>query len=232
MTHCDVDHAFYYGEWTSPPDSSIPASTSSQPLRLYVPVHVNNGLTASSNKELYSWFIMQLQKWLTIVDLGQAQLYLGCRIIRNHKLRMIWLSQEAFITELLEDWNMTDISLQSIPIKSQLLEMKPVLPGVLPSISDDELKVKYQSLVESLLYLGLCTRPDIAYVCMALGQHNANPTRMHMLAAKNVLRYLAGIRHLGMSFGRKNESFPNMIQGYIQHSGFSDSDWASDINTR
>lgn len=119
---------------------------------------------------------MQLQKRLTIVDLGQAQLYLGCRIIRDRKLRMIWLSQEAFITELLEDWNMADAPSQSVPIKSQLSEMKPAPPGALPSISDDELKIKYQSLVGSLLYLGLCTRPDIAYVCMALGQHNANPT--------------------------------------------------------
>lgn len=53
-----------------------------------------------------------------------------------------------------------------------------------------------------------------------------------MLAAKNVLRYLVGTRRLGMSFGRKDESFPNAIRGYIQHGGFSDSDWASDIDTR
>lgn len=128
---------------------------------------------------------------------------------------MIWLSQEAFISELLDDWNMADAPPVSVPIKVQLSEMKPALPGALPTISDDDLKIKFQSLIGSLLYLGLCTRPDIAYVCMALGQHNANPTRTHMLAAKGVLCYLAGTRRHGMVFGRRKESFPTAIQGYI-----------------
>lgn len=215
LCRSEVDHAFFYGEWEHPPDPSLPNPKNGQPLCLYVPIHVDDGLTGATSKELYSWFISKLQRRLTIIDLGPAQLYLGCRIIRDRAKGLLWLSQEAFISDLLDDWKMSDAAPLTVPIKMQILDMKEAPPGALPSIKDDELKVRYQSLVGSLLYLALCTRPDIAYVCMALGQHNANPTRTHMLAAKSVLRYLVGTRRLGMGFGRKSDVFPPSIQGYI-----------------
>lgn len=103
MVRCEVDHAFFYSEWSTLPDPSIPKLSSSDPLHLYIPIHIDDGLTAATNKELYLWFISQLQRHLTIIDLGQAQLYLGCRIIHDRQLRIIWLSQEAFISELLDE---------------------------------------------------------------------------------------------------------------------------------
>jgi hypothetical protein len=231
MQRSEVDHAFFYGVWTTPPDPSIPMPRSGK-LQLFVPLHIDDGLTASLNKELYVWFLSQLQRCLTIIDLGPAQLYLGCRITRDHPKRLIYLSQEAFISELLDEYNMTEAPPLGIPIKSQLSEMKDPPPGALPAIADEDLKVKYQSLVGSLLYLALCTRPDIAYICMALGQHNSSPSRKHMVAVKSVLWYLVGTRRMGMCFGRKDSEFPKAIQGYIHHAGFSDSDWASDISNR
>ncbi|KAJ3566546.1 hypothetical protein NP233_g6934 [Leucocoprinus birnbaumii] len=213
MRRCEVDHVFFYGVWDSPPHPSIPMPEDGSPLHLFVPTHFDDRLTAASNKELYAWFISKLQEQLTIVDLGAVQLYLSCRIICDCAQGLIWLSQEAFIAELLEDWNMSSASPQSIPLDWQLSELKPALPGSVPSVSDDDLKVQYQSLVGSLLYLTICTHPNITYVCMTLGQHNANPTRTHLLAAKGVLCYLVSTCCHGMVFGWKSDELPVAIQG-------------------
>lgn len=54
-----------------------------------------------------------------------------------------------------------------------------------------------------LAFLAIATRPNISYdaiVTMWLGQFNSKPTRAHFLAAKHVLRYLAGSRDLALCF--------------------------------
>jgi len=58
----------------------------------------------------------------------------------------------------------------------------------------------YQKL-SRLLYCAKTTRPDIDYATTALAQFIANPSRKHMLAAKSILRYLAGTQNLQLQFG-------------------------------
>ena len=63
---------------------------------------------------------------------------------------------------------------------------------------------------------------------MSLGQYNASPTRTHLVAAKGVLRYLAGTVELCLIFSPSNQSLPSSVQPYTQACGLSDADWASD----
>ena len=50
----------------------------------------------------------------------------------------------------------------------------------------------YISIVGSLMYLALTTRPDIAYTTGVLTRFNFNPGLPHWQAAKHVLHYLKG----------------------------------------
>ena len=59
----------------------------------------------------------------------------------------------------------------------------------------------FQIILGSLTWLSIMTRPDIAYATNKLSQFNHNPTPTHMLAAKRVVRYLAGTRELGIRYG-------------------------------
>lgn len=88
--------------------------------------------------------------------------------------------------------------------------------------------MNFQRLVSSLIYLAICTRPDIAYVAMALGQYNASPTRAHLLAAKGVLRYLAGTSDLSLTLGMDQSDMSSPVQGYAMCCGLTDADWATD----
>jgi len=90
---------------------------------------------------------------------------------------------------------------------------------------------EYISMVGSLIYAALGSRPDIAFSVTALSRYNVQPLKMHATAAKRVLRYLkttAGFRiHYRRlpSNSRSDTSFTNII-------GYTDSDWAGNLTTR
>ena len=78
--------------------------------------------------------------------------------------------------------------------------------------------VHYSSIVGSLVYAQVCTRPDIAFVVSMLGKYLTDPGQSHWKAAKKVVRYLQGTKDL-MSTYRRTDA--------LEVVGFSDSDYAS-----
>ena len=61
------------------------------------------------------------------------------------------------------------------------------------------------------------TRPDICYATHALSQFVCAPKKIHLHAAKYILRYLKGTIGMGIKYDKVN----------IELHGYSDSDWAS-----
>jgi len=184
-------------------------------LILMVPVHVDDGLAVTNSIPLYTWFIAELSRELEVVDLGPVSMFLAICIHRDRDRRKIYLSQKSFISDLLDTWNMSNCYPLPVPLRQKLHELPPPPPNSLPDITnDDNIKLHFQRLVGSLIYLAVCTRPDIAYVAMALGQYNASPTRAHLLAAKGVLRYLAGTADLSLEFGMEQSAISAPVHGF------------------
>ena len=231
MHRCEVDHAVFVGTWSSPPDPSIPSLPDNAPLFALIPVHVDDGLIVCNSLPLYSWIISELQKTIEIIDMGPASLYLGNRIIRDRPRRKLWLSQRSYCIELLRVWNLSNCTHASTPMANKPHLLEPA-PNALPHVKDDDIKPLFQRLVGSLIYLAVCTRPDISYAAMALGQFNANPTRTHLVAAKRVLRYLAGTLDLALEFNFDGGALPATVSGFLRNCAFSDADWASDESDR
>ena len=229
MVRCEVDHGIFFGEWTTPPDPSVSMPSDGGPLVLYVPLHVDDGLGITNSTSLYLWFISVLAKRLHIVDMGPCAKFLNILIIHDCPGRCLWFSPRLYISELLEEWNLSSCRSVTTPFPSTLPDSSSVPSNSLPDISDSELLPQYQRLVGCLLYLAISTRPDIAYYAMWLGQYNSQPTRAHFLLAKHVLRYLAGTRMLALCFGDPSSRIPSSLSGYIQNVGCSDADWA--LNT-
>jgi hypothetical protein len=76
----------------------------------------------------------------------------------------------------------------------------------------------YQSIVGSIMYPMLCTRPDLAYTISQLSQFNATPTMAHLSAAKRSLRYLNNTVDMGLTFSGS--------EGLVLEA-YCDSDWGA-----
>ncbi|KAB5530118.1 hypothetical protein DKX38_020199 [Salix brachista] len=79
----------------------------------------------------------------------------------------------------------------------------------------------YQSIVGALQYLTF-TRPDIAFSFHQVCQFMQKPMLDHFTAVKQILRYLKGSCHYGLTFQK----------GSLDLTAFSDADWAGDPNDR
>ncbi|WJZ98736.1 hypothetical protein VitviT2T_017245 [Vitis vinifera] len=64
--------------------------------------------------------------------------------------------------------------------------------------------IPYSSLVGSLMYAQVCTRPDIAFVVGMLGRYLSNLGSQHWKVAKKVLRYLQGTKDLMLTYQSTN----------------------------
>ena len=60
--------------------------------------------------------------------------------------------------------------------------------------------VPYLSAVGSLMYLAMCTRPDIAYTVSVLSRFGTNPGVQHWKAVKHLFRYLRGTVDLKLTY--------------------------------
>ena len=148
-------------------------------------------------------------------DLGEATFFLGMTITRDRARCTIKLAQERLTTDLLSKYGMLDAKALSTPLNPNTKLTKEGEPL-------DRETYGYSQLVGSLMYLSVCTRPDIAQAVGALARYMARPTTAHWQAAKGVLRYLAGTAQLGIIFGGQETG----LQAY------TDADYAGDIDTR
>lgn len=151
-------------------------------------------------------------------DLGEASNCLGMRIRRDRNKGEVYVDQQKYTTEILEKFSMMDCNSVSTPldVNHQLGKVSEV------NKEDDFSHLPYQRLIGSLMYLAVCTRPDIAHAVSVLSQFNAKYTEEHWRSAKRVLRYLKGTVSHGLVFKKTGK--------YVQ--GFVDADWANDEQDR
>ena len=83
--------------------------------------------------------------------------------------------------------------------------------------------ISYGLIVGSIMYVQVCTRPDIAFVVSMLGRYQSNPSMDHWRAAKKVLRYIQGMKEYMLIYRRTDNL------GTI---GYLDSDFDGCVNSR
>ncbi|KAL4354134.1 hypothetical protein GQ457_06G003750 [Hibiscus cannabinus] len=83
--------------------------------------------------------------------------------------------------------------------------------------------IPYASVVGSLMYAQVCTRPDIAFAVGMLGRYQSNPGIDHWRAAKKVLRYLKGTKEYMLTYKRSD---------HLEVVGYSDSDFVGCVDSR
>jgi len=190
--------------------------------KLLVAVYVDDLVIASSNRKEMADIKMRLTTAYQMTDLGDIHFCLGIRIDRNRQEGWIRLSQEQYVRDILERYNMTGCKKQATPMETG---MRLTSGGDQPEGDEagDMSRVPYASAVGSLMYAMLGTRPDLAFSVSVVSRYTSNPRHEHWAATKRIMRYLAATPTMGLTYRRG---------GDVVLTGYSDSDWGGDIETR
>ena len=183
---------------------------------IYLVVWVDDILLAGSNKEELDGVVTSLKTVFDIRDLGIPQYFLGMEIVRDRTARTLKLTQKRMTAELVNKYGLNAAKTKDVPLSSSIKLTKE-------GNALDKEKHGYSELIGGLLYLSVCTRPDIAQAVGALARYMSAPTEDHWTAAKSVVRYLAGTVAYGINYGGG---------GATGVYGYCDSDYAGDIDTR
>lgn len=162
-------------------------------------------------------------------DLGTAHCIVGIQIRRMSEYEYC-ISQPSMIDAILGRFGMLHCRTASTPFPPDLK---------LTRSSDSEVAkfaltgLPYRRAVGSLIYLALCTRPDISFSVGVLSQHLDRPSQQHWDGFIHVLRYLKGTRDLAIHYGRTvTDSSLSGNQSWSCPYGHVDADWAGDRPTR
>jgi len=184
---------------------------------------VDDGLCATNSQSLYEDFLKDLKGKFELSDQGDLSWYLGVNISHNLSRGVTTLNQTQFINTMLKRFNMEGCN----PITTPAEPNSHLLKSDQPTVPNKALTRDYQRLVGGLMYLSSFTRPDISYSINQCAKFMANPGATHIAAAKRILRYLAGTRHLGLTYLRSQDpGTANVITAY------ADSDHAGDPDSR
>jgi hypothetical protein len=146
---------------------------------------------------------LKLTNSFAMKDLGAAMKILGMRITRDRKNHKLTLSQGEYIEKVLERFRMKNAKLVSTPLASHFKLTKEMCPKTQEEIEYMS-RVPYSSSVGSLMYVMVCTRPDIAHVVGVVSRSMNNPGKEHWEAIKWILRYLRGTSTHALCFGGSN----------------------------
>ena len=169
--------------------------------------------TVDEMKELKS----ELKSRFRMKDMGKLHYCLGISVEYDVNQKSLWLHQKQYSLNILDKYGLSEAKVVSTPAD---LNVKLEKNDSVSKLVDP---LNYQSVVGSLLYVAIATRPDIAQAVGAVSKFSSKPTEAHLTAVKRILRYLKGTVNLALKYQQSDDG---VLVGY------SDADWANDPDDR
>jgi len=170
-------------------------------------------------------------------DLGPLSYFLAIAVTRDEN--GLHLSQERYAEKILRQFQFSSSHSFSTPLSPGTKLRKESV--ALLSQQDSTL---YRSIIGSIMYPMLASRPDLSYAVGAVSQFSGAPSVDHLAALHRILRYIRGSAHLQLHLTRCSalEATPKATPLTKPHypkilwdteiNGYSDSDWAGCLDSR
>jgi hypothetical protein len=122
------------------------------------------------SQEAVNQLIKILQKYYNITGGDQAQWFLGMKVLRDRRNRLIWLGQEAYFEKIAKLATNRKIYQTPMGATKLLARITHALPA--------EIQL-YQRKIGSILFAAIFTRPNVAFAVSRLAKFLSNPSLMH-----------------------------------------------------
>ena len=197
---CDYEHTFFI-------------KTSKEGKVLILSLYVGDLIFIGNDELMFTEFKNSMKHEFDMTDLGKMRYFLGLEVLQ--RFDGVFISQKKYALEVLQRFGMD---------KSNSVH-NPIVPGF--KLVKDEGGVKvdktyYKQIVGSLMYL-TTTRLDMMFVVSLISRYMENPTKLHLQAAKRVLRYLKGITGFGIFYKKGGDD---------ELVAYTDSDYVGDLEDR
>jgi hypothetical protein len=184
---------------------------------LVVVLYVDDVLFMGNNMLLLKEKKTAFMKMWECRDLGPISEYLRMKIVRDRSNKKLIIDQIDYAKKVVERFGQQNAKPTYVPL--------PV--GYQPKANEGTAKPEqrsyYQSIIGSLLYLALGTRPDIVHAVIMMSQFMVNPSEDHINKSLHIIRYVNTNLNSKIGYDGKQE------EGFI---AYADADWASDHISR
>ncbi|CAI7811460.1 unnamed protein product [Closterium sp. NIES-53] len=189
---------------------------------VYVLVYVDDLLLVSPRLELIGQVKEVLAQRYQMKDLGEVSMYLGVEVRRSVKDGWLEIGQEKYVRGL--QGRFGDLLKETHRVHTPMSpnDLSKIRNGTWSTEEGVAADVKvYQSLIGSLMYAAVTTRPDMSFTVNTLAQSCVAPRRIHMRDALRALRYLVDTADRVIRYER---------QGGEQVVGYTDLDWGGETD--
>ena len=149
--------------------------------------------------------------------------YVGMHIVRDREKRLLSIDVRRHIYEFIRSMGLDPDNSASVstPLDPNETWSKRDCPDKL----DTNLRERVLRAHGKLIHMAIWARPDLAHAVSLLGRYIHNPSQKHWDAYVRIARYLIKTKDFRIVYGSHD------THGLVLY-GFSDSDWAADLDDR
>jgi hypothetical protein len=163
---------------------------------IMIVIYVNDLTFIKFDRAIIFWLKNALNERFEMSDLNSCIYYLDMMIFRNRRLKRLILNQNVNVEQMLQDHEMWYC-------KSLIIFMNVSCRLIKTSDEytvDTSLKINYQLIVKSLMYIMLKTRSNITYFISMISRYVFNLIQTHWQAVKRIFSYLREIHQMKLMF--------------------------------
>jgi hypothetical protein len=183
---------------------------------IYVALYLDDMLLIGNNMDVIKEVKKQQSSKFDMKDLDETKFILGMKIKRDRATGNICLNKMKYIEIVMKHFNMQDCKPMKVPIPVGARLTVEQFPKTLEEIEDMPC-VPYASLVGSLMYAMVFTRPYISHAMRVFNRYMSTPGKEHSTIFKRVFMYLCGMKNYAICYQGKlgGESGKLNVHGFF-----------------
>ncbi|CAI7857372.1 unnamed protein product [Closterium sp. NIES-53] len=195
--------------------------------RSFMVVYVDDILIFSPSSDLVKDVMLKVQDKFKCKALGDVSFYLGLHIERDVEKRCMRVHQRKYLEALTANFGQSEGHVAT-PFPSGF---KCVKGPEEESVGEEE-RCRFHSLVGSLMYAAVNTRPDVAFATGQLARVVQCPNEEQVAAGMRVAKYLGQTPTVGLQYSaagqRRQKGADGVEPGRLFLTAFSDASYASE----
>jgi len=135
------------------------------------------------------------------------------------------LTQKGYLQKVLQRFNIEGDMKSVSTLLAPHFKLKTTMSPTTVEEREYMTRMLYASVVGSLMYVMVCTRPDLSQAVSMINRYMHDSRKSHWEAVKWVLRYIKGTIDIELIFEKDSTGKQECI-------GYVDSDYAGDLDKR